>query len=182
MNQTIRISLTLLLVTNLGGCLLISPYHGQILTSRTQELPFQAWSTQANATLKVECMRTNRFGPYTSSHGPWTQVTTITSSVSGSRDLNGLKIYSASKNISLPESCWYLNNSNQWYYTSLRIIQENYLLEDDYNYYTLDRDGVSCTGESVGTSGSWTGWLNDSCHKQYTSGTPTRWLVMRTQD
>lgn len=182
MYKTIRIFAVLLLTSILGGCLLLSPYHGQTLTSRTQYIPFQAWTTLPYGSLQVECMPTNRFGPDYSSHGPWSQIDTLPISSEASRDLNRLKSYSASKAISLPDSCWYLNAHNNWYYSSIRILQPNYLNKPLFEYYTVDRDGIECVSESVGKTGSWASWLDDGCHHQYSnSNNATNWITIRTQ-
>lgn len=181
MYKTLRICCALLLAVSLGGCLLINPYHGQVLSTRTQSLPFQAWTASTGGSMLVECMPTNRFGPETSPHGSWTQIDTVPISTSASRDLSGGLMYSASKTISLPQSCWYLNSSNGWYYSSLRVIQTNYFNSPRYEYFTVDRAGVECTGSSVGEKGVWTAWSEDGCNRKYTNGNPVRWITMRTQ-
>jgi len=180
MKMVKRVSLTLALVFTLSGCLLISPYHGKVLTSRTASIPFQSWTTNKSTPLRVECMRTNRFGPDTTSYGPWHEISTIPVSISASRDLKGGIMYSASKEITLPDSCWYRNGSNGWYYTSLRILQENGNSGNDAQFHTVDRDGIRCVAESVADKGSWIAWVSDSCFFSYPNGDATRWMVMRT--
>ncbi len=178
MYQMLRILFAVSLTALLGGCLLISPYNGQILTSRTQTLPFQAWTISAGDTLRVECMPTNRFGPEVSPHGSWSEIGTVPASDDASRDLSGNLMYSASKSISLPESCWYLNQSNNWYYTSLRVK----LSGSSSYFYTVDRDGVGCAAASVADRGVWIGWHQDKCYQQYSGGTGSvLFIVMRTQ-
>lgn len=181
MYRATRAFTALLLTWLLSGCLLLSPYHGQTISSRTEAIPFQAWTTLASGSLQVECMPTNRFGP-SSSHGPWAQIDTLPISQDASLDLNKSRAYSASKAISLPESCWYLNQSNNWYYSSIRVLQPNYLNSPLFEFYTVDREGVKCTGESVGRSGTWVSWLTDACYKQYSnSSNALYWVTIRTQ-
>jgi len=171
---------------SLTGCLLISPNHGQVLSSRTADVPFQAWTAKTGGALNVECMPTNRYGPDISSHGSWSQFATLPVSDDASRDLSGGRMYSASDTLSLPESCWYRNRSNGWYYTSVRVIQSDYLSEASYEFYnavkTETRDDPECIGREVGRTGSWTAWASTSCYHRYTSGSPVKWLVMRTQN
>jgi len=165
----------------LSGCLLITPYNNQVLSSRSSSIPFQAWTTQSGATLKVECMPTNRFGPDISSHGSWSQITTVTSSDDATRDLTGARRYSASKMMTLPQSCWYQNRSNGWYYSSIRVLQDDYLNADTFEYYTLNRSGIDCTAESVSTSGNHLRWLSDACQRKYSnSSNSIKWIVIRT--
>lgn len=166
----------------LSGCLLITPYSDQVLSSRTADFPFQAWSSDPGATLKVDCMPTNRYGPEASSHGDWTPVTTVSSSNDASSDLFGRNQYSASKSMSLPRSCWYWNRYNRWYYTSVRVSQDDYGNEDNFEYFTLDREGINCVASSVSTSGNFLQWSNDRCQQRYPgSERSVRWIVMRTQ-
>ena len=166
----------------LSSCLLIAPYHGQILNSRTDSIPFQAWSNAPSAMLKVECMPTNRFGPERSPHGSWTQFTTVSGSSDATRDLRGSLRYSASKMMSLPQSCWYLNQRNGWYYTSLRVLHEDYMGDEEFSYFTLNRDGINCTTSSVSTSGYQLQWLSDGCQQKYSdSNTAIKWIVISTQ-
>ena len=144
---------------SLSGCLLTTPHHGTVLSSRTATVPFQAWTTKSGDALRVECMPTNRFGPDISSHGPWSSIGTLPISDDASRDSYGARMRSASASLSLPESCWYLNGSNGWYYTSVRVLQSDYMSNADYSFYNLakqgDRDDPACVGEAVGRTGSW---------------------------
>jgi len=175
----------------LSGCLLTSPHHGTVLSSRTAAVPFQAWTTKTDDTLRVECMPTNRFGTDISSYGSWSQFGTLGVSDEASRDSYGARMYSASASLSLPESCWYLNRSNGWYYTSVRVLQSDYagfpdfVSTPDYAFVNLvksgTRDDPACVGEEVGRSGSWSSWYSTSCFHRYTSGDPVRWLVLRAE-
>jgi len=133
--------------------MLLNPFHGQVLSERSESIPFQAWTLKSNGALRVECMPTNRYGPGISSHGPWSQISTIPISTSPSLDRFGNKAYSAAKNIVLPDSCWYKNQSNGWYYTSLRVIQDDYNNEEEYNYMTVDFEGGKCAVEQVHLQG-----------------------------
>ena len=165
----------------LSSCLLMAPYHGQVLNSRTESIPFQAWTSEPGATLKVECMPTNRFGPEISSRGSWSQFTTVSGSSDATRDLVGARRYSASKMMSLPQSCWYFNQ-NGWYYTSVRVLHDDYWGEDSFDYFALDRDGINCTANSVSTTGNQMQWLIDDCHREYrNSDRAVKWITMRAQ-
>lgn len=171
---------------SLSGCLLTTPHHGTVLPSRTEAVPFQAWTTKSGNALRVQCMPTNRFGPDISSHGPWSLIGRLPVSGKASRDSNGARMHSASASLSLPESCWYLNRANGWYYTSVRVRQSNYLSEANYSFYNLvkqgERDDPACVGEAVGRTGNWSAWLSTSCYHRYSSGKPVRWIVMRTKE
>ena len=181
MNNFTRLCLTMLACAGLGGCLLTSPYHGMVLTSRTQAIPFQAWSVESDGTMRIECMQSNRFGPESSPVGSWHQIGTLPISEDASRDLSSGKIYSASGSQRLPDSCWYHNRSNGWYYTSLRVIQTDYLNQPNFEYTTLDRDGVTCTAEAIGARGIWTAWSTSGCQRKYTNGMAVPWIVIRTE-
>ncbi len=173
-------SLLFLSIFTLSGCLVISPYNNQVLTSRSQTIPFQAWAQKNTHPLRVECMPTNRYGPEISSHGDWTQIGTIPVSQSASLDLNGSAMYSAAKKMSLPESCWHQNGSNHWYYSSIRILQEVDGSSADTHFHTVDREGVRCVGESVADNGGWAAWLTNKCYLKYSTGNAIKWMVIRT--
>ena len=170
---------------SLSGCLPISPFNNQVLTSRTADVPFQAWTAKSGDALRVACMPTNRYGPEISSHGSWSQFATLPVSDDASLDLSGARMYGASDELSLPESCWYPNQSNGWHYTSVRVLQSDYLSAESYSFFTLDEPGsgsdLECVGREVGRTGSWTVWLAARCHNRYTSGGAVPWLVLRTQ-
>lgn len=176
-----RLCFLLLASAALSGCLLTSPYHNQVLSSRTQAIPFQAWSVESGGTMRIECMKTNRFGPEITSYGPWQAAGNLPISADASRDLDGVKAYSASRELALPESCWYLNRNNGWYYTSLRVIQTDYLNRPEAAFFTLDRDGVTCAGEAVGDRGSWLAWSSAGCHQKYSNGDSLHWITLRTE-
>ena len=170
----------------LSGCLLISPYSGQVIPSRTADVPFQAWTSKSGGVLSVECMPTNRFGPEVSPYGSWSQFATLPVSDDPSLDSRGAKMYSASRTLSLPESCWYPNRSNGRHYTSIRVNQSDYIGSESYSFLTLEGPGsgsdLECVGRETGRSGGWLGWLDAPCHNRNVSGDATRWVILVAEE
>jgi len=165
----------------LSSCLLLSPYGDQVLASRTEPISFNARTIKTNDTLTVECMPTNRFGP-TTSRGPWRAVNSIPVSTYAETDDGGYSIFSVGKRMSLPVDCWFHNRSNDWYYTSIRVLQTGYLGKSSYEYYTVDKDGPGCVADSVTTSRSWFSWLTAGCvTTQRDNSTALRYVVLRTR-
>jgi len=169
-----------LLGTTLSGCLLLNPFHGQELSDRSEVIPFQAWTTKSNGTLKVECMPTNRYGPEISSYGSWAQVTTIPISTSPSLDRLSNAAYSAAKDIVLPDSCWYYNRTYSKYYTSLRVIQNDYLDQENYEYMTVDLDGGKCAVEQTYLRGL--GYAPNCARSYSNSSTKVTYMTLVTQN
>jgi len=136
----------------LQGCLLLSPFDAQKIATIDTPVTFTLATGSLNP-IKLECMKTARWGPELSPRGPWQEVTHINvpnTSTSAS-------VFTVSEDV-------YKARPDE-YITSVRVSQQGYI-----DYYTLDEDGLGCVTASL--PNGLTAWIEEECHRQYTNGTP----------
>ncbi len=162
-------------MASLSGCLFTSPFHGQSFTDRTTPVPIQAWTTSPNQVVKVQCALSTRFGPTWINPNPdWIQVANLSSSSKGMLDPLGNTVFSAGIEMTLPEGCWELNNSNGIYYTAIRVFTGNTV------FYSFQEDGLECLGKMIGQTTNWFGW-NNNCINKTSGGSKAPYVVIRTE-
>lgn len=183
-HRPVRAAVLLALLSTVStGCLVTSPYYGQSFSSRNAAVPFQAWTLKDSGSLHVECAPSGRFGPAPFG-GPvtWSAVTDVPVSPGTHRDPRGGRMSSASTSLSLPASCWQSLETSaglRWY-TALRVTQDDYMQEDEYEFRTFDAAGLECLGREVGKARSWTGYADKDCVLTYSnSDTPIPFIVLR---
>ncbi|MBL8330186.1 MAG: hypothetical protein JNJ71_15200 [Rubrivivax sp.] len=167
---------TLLLIAAaapLTGCVLESPYWGQKFASTTTPIPVQAWTTDKTRPLKLECSKAGHGGLYPfDGTESWTQVTTLMPSPDAAFDPSGDAIHGAGSKLSLPASCWYLDNAFDppLYMTALRVTQGS-ANGGVQIYRVFNKLGLECMGRENGKAQSWFGWINKGCLQTYANST-----------
>ncbi len=141
----------------LGGCV-TSPYHGQTFSSRSTEIPIQAWTTNKNDFVAIEC--TSAYHPGHSGTS-WTTVTNVTPDSTPHYDPSGAALYSVSAKQTLPYACW-RHTSGDWF-TALRFTQ------DGRTFDGFTKEGLECLGEENAKAESFSGYLTKGCAATYTN-------------
>lgn len=171
-----------LLIIALQSCLLTSPFHGQEFPQKTSNIPIQAWTSMKNQSVKLECAQSGRFGPAPLGGSiDWQFVKNIAVGQTPAIDPKRFKIFSASSDTALPDSCWRTVNTSAGlrHYTALRTTQTNYLGKPVYEYMSFTAAGLECLGREVGKAQSWTGWSGNGCVNNYSgSSTPVPFVVI----
>lgn len=171
----IRLSIAVLLTTFLNGCLVSSPYHGQVFSSRTDRIPMQVWSNSSSHRVLVECHRASQrrlyepMGDYT-----WQRIdNNLLWPSTPSRDSGGNIAHGWSANMVLPDSCWHRERTPDGprSKTALRFKQQIGIDGDNRPIYRLsavfDKLGLACAGQAIGATGLWSGYLNANCNVTY---------------
>lgn len=152
----------------LSGCLLTSPFWWQEFNNRTDPIPIQSWTVNKNVPITIECSKATHGSLYPYG-GPenWSVVANLNPQLSGVLDPKGNVVYSAGTKIVLPESCWELSDSRNFYYTAIRAKQGNTV------FISFDNNGLECLGRWNGKLTSWLGWSNKGCIKTNPGDTST---------
>lgn len=166
-------------VASLNGCLMTSPYWNQELSSHTDEVPLQSWTTNKNFIVKYECAKAYHGGLYPSpGSAVWVQIDTVNPTQQSLKDSFGAKVYGAGIKRVLPASCWRQDPANSVWYTSVRATQTTN--SGTTTYKNFDKTGLECLGTEVGKATSWFAWLNKGCVKTYSgSSTSVPYVIFR---
>lgn len=165
-----------LLATVLNGCFVSSPYHGQVFSSRADSIPVQVWSNASTGSnMRIECHRAiegalhEPMGEYTwqqiNSYHLWTSLASL--------DSNGNLAHGFSGNVSLPSRCWHREYTSgvPRSRTALRFTERiGFDVRGNPKYRVaavFDKLGLACAGQAIGTSGLWSGYLNENCYPTF---------------
>ncbi len=154
------------LLLGLSGCI-TSPFYGQQMNSRFDQVPFTFWTFNKTNSVTVECAKASAHGGPYNGNGSYQPVATVWPTSKGQLDANGLEVFDASKKLDIPSACWRayaLGGGTNWI-TVLRVKQDG----SDDGVYTFDKAGLECLGKWNGKSASWTAWLSRSCNKKYSN-------------
>lgn len=144
----------------LSGCLLTSPFWFQEFNNRTDPIPIQSWTMNKDVPVTIECSKATHGGLYpTFSSGNWSSIASLTPQTPGILAPIGRKIYSAGREIVIPESCWELARSFNYYYTAIRAKQGN------GTFANFTNEGLECLGRWNGKLAHWLGWSGKGCIK-----------------
>jgi len=155
-------------VALLNGCLMTSPYWNQEMSSRTKQVPLQAWTLQKNVAVKYECAMAYYGGLYPYG-GPinWVHIETVNPTQQSVKDSFGLEVYGAGIKRVLPESCWRYDSGPSAWYTAVRATETTN--SGTITYENFDKAGLECLGTEVGKATGWLGWLNKDCVLTYSN-------------
>lgn len=172
---------TLLSIAGLPACSITSPYWDYVPASTSTPIPFQVFSI-SNANLQVECANdTNAHGNPANGEASYIWASNLTASSEPSLDSLGNRLYSFSKNVTLPSACWEYFSDWDFWQANVRVV---YVNSDGTKvpYSSYDRLGLECLGREVGKAASWFGAVNKGCEKRYLNSTDViPYIVMRIE-
>lgn len=174
----VRLSVVTAVAASLSGCLLTSPFWNQVFSSRTTNVPLQAFTTDNSKNITFQCAHAFHGGLHPSENTAiWTTVTTVTPASTGAYDSNGTLMYSASASQVLPAVCWRQDGNGQWY-SAIRAQQGSGSSITTYNTFT--QAGLECLGTEVGKAANWLAWIGKGCAQTYSNNNnPIPYVIFR---
>lgn len=173
-----RLSIAVVVIL-LGGCYVTSPSYNQKFDHRNSTVPVQAQTHYASSSVRVECA-SSHYGY--ADDADFVTVTNITPNSEGLLDTKGNKIYSISKAITIPNSCWGSWGSDPSYAAFIRLSQVQPKLfgggTQRVYFRTFDLPGLGCLGEEIGKKGNVFAGASANCEKTYSD---TGNAILRTQ-
>src|SRR5688572_26011300 len=122
--RLVNLGSLLLLLAAGQGCAITSPFWGYVPDSTSDPIPFQAWASSTANPVVLECADdTNAHGWPTDGEASYIHVTNIPVSTSVSLDPSGSSVYSASKTLALPNTCWKYFGDYDFWQANIRLSQ-----------------------------------------------------------
>lgn len=167
----------------LPACTVVSPYWGYVPDSTSAPIPFTAYTTQTASPVVVECATdTSAHGWPTDGEASYTVAASIAVSTYAQRDTTGANMYVASRNVTLPSSCWKYFGDYDFWQANVRVSQMQTVSGSTSKriFTNHDSSGLQCLGRESGAAGSWLGFVGKGCeHKFLGSDEVTPYIVMR---